>query len=137
LKIEEARFGFDKQGSPCLIAKCQIGIDEKSGKFGCGFALAQDSPKGKLYLFAFRDTPRNAIAIANDTEQSIKWLQAALEKNGYKWYHFYYTGVQEDPYLGKPWYAFMVPFDAEGWNELPESVRQDFQKMLDLLKSRA
>lgn len=32
-------------------------------------------------------------------------------------------------------YAFMVPFDAEGWNELPLSVRKDFEKMLELLKS--
>jgi len=63
-------------------------------------------------------------------QKAIEWLEEALEKNGYKWYHYYESGVQKVNGL----YAFMVPFDAEGWNDLPGDIRKLFQKMLKLLK---
>jgi len=131
MKIEETRFGFDKEGNPCLMAKCRIDIEETSGKFRCGFGLARDRKTGELYLFAFREHTDNPIAVLTKKENVINWIEKVLEKNGYKWYHLYVSGVEKV----NGWYAFMVPFDAEGWNELPNDVRQEFEKMLNLLKT--
>lgn len=129
LIVEEAKFGFDKDDNPCLMAKCRMSIDERSGKFKCGFGLFRGD-RGRLILFAFRDRPNNPIGMVKDAEKAVKWLEKALEKNGYKWYHLYVSGVEQVD----RWYAFMVPFDAEGWTELTEDARRDFEKMLKLLK---
>jgi len=131
LKVVEARFVIDKEGNPAVISRCLLGVEETSGKFQMGFGLARDRPTGEIFLFAFRDYTQNLIAALKDKQKAIEWLKKALEKNGYKWYHFYHSGVQEVNGL----YAFMVPFDAEGWNELPSTVRVEFEKMLNLLKT--
>jgi hypothetical protein len=130
LRVEEAHFGFDKDGNPCLTAKCRVGVYETSGKFNCGFGLAKDG--GRLYLFAFRENPNNPIAAIKDMEDAVKWLEKALEKNGYRWHYTYCSDVEEE--VPSKMYVFMVPFTAEGWVELPDSVRESFQKMLDMLK---
>jgi len=130
LKVVEARFVIDEEGNPAVISRCRMGIEEKSGKFQMGFGLARDRQTRELYLFAFRDRPTNPIAALTSKQKAIEWLEKALEKNGYKWCHFHESGVQKVDGL----YAFMVPFDAEGWNELPGDVRELFQKMLKLLK---
>jgi hypothetical protein len=129
MRVEEAKFGFDMEGNPCLTAKCQVDIDETSGKFKCGFGLLKDD-KGKLILFAFRDTPENLIGAVKQKEDAIKWLEKALEKNGYKWYLHYASGLEQV----NGWYAFMVPFNAEGWTELNESIRNTFEDMLKMLR---
>jgi hypothetical protein len=131
LKVEEAHFGFDRNGNPCLTAKCRVGVYETSGKFNCGFGLARD--RERLYLFAFRENPNNPIAAIKDREDAIKWLEKALEKNGYRWHYTYCSDVEEE--VPSKMYVFMVPFTAEGWVELPDSVRESFQKMLDMLKA--
>jgi hypothetical protein len=56
-----------------------------------------------------------------------------LEKNGYRWHYTYCSDVEEE--VPSKMYVFMVPFTAEGWVELPDSVRESFQKMLDMLKA--
>lgn len=123
-----AKLLIDKDGNPCIVAKCIMGIHETKGKFGVGFGLAKIN--GNLSLFAFRETTDNPIAVLSDKEKAIEWLEKALEKNGYKWYHFYTSEVEEIDGL----YAFMVPFDAEGWNRLDNNHRETFRKMLGLLK---
>jgi len=107
-----------------------MGVFETSGKFQMGFGVARDRKTEELYLFCFRDEPHNAIAALKDRKKAVEWLETALKKNGYKWYHFYESGVE--PVDGM--WAFAVPFDASGWNELPDSVREMFQKMLELLQ---
>jgi hypothetical protein len=52
LRVEEAHFGFDGDGNPCLTAKCRVGVYETSGKFNCGFGLARDGERLYLLLFA-------------------------------------------------------------------------------------
>jgi len=130
LKVVESRFGFDKDDNPAVISKCKMEVFETSGKFQMGFGLARDRQTGELYLFAFRDHVNNPIAILRDKQKAIEWIDKALEKNGYKWYHIYTSDVEK---VDGMW-AFAVPFDAEGWNELPESVRTEFQKMISLLR---
>jgi hypothetical protein len=129
MRVEEAKFGFDKEGNPCLIAKCRVDVDETSGKFKCGFGLLRGNGN-ELFLFAFRDNPDNPIAIVKNKEEAIRWLKATLDKNGYKWYHLYVSGVEQVD----GWYAFMVPFNAEGWAQLSESVRKTLQDMLKMLE---
>jgi len=131
LKVVEARFALDKEGNPAIIARCLMGVEETSGKFQMGFGVARDRPTQEMFLFAFRDYTQNVIATLNEKQKAIEWLEKALEKNGYKWYHLYHSGVEEINGL----YAFMVPFDAEGWNELPPTVRIYFEEMLNLLKT--
>lgn len=126
----EARFVIDNEGNPAVVSKCEMGVFETGGKFPMGFGLARDRQTGELYLFAFRERTDNPIAVLRLRQKAIEWLEKALEKNGYKWYHLYTSSVERVNGL----YAFMVPFDAEGWNELPESVREIFQKMLTLLE---
>jgi len=130
LKVVEARFVIDKDGNASIISRCEMGVFETSGKFPMGFGLARDRQTGELYLFAFRERTDNPIAVLRNRQKAVEWLEKVLEKNGYKWYHLYTSGVERVDGL----YAFMVPFDAEGWNELPQSVRADFEKMLNLLK---
>jgi len=124
----KANFAFDNEGNPCLAAECQIGIDE-SGKFKCGFGLLRND-KGQLTLCAFKDTPEHPIAFLRNKEDAIKWLEKTLEKNGYRWYHIYTSEIEQIGGL----YAFMIPFDATGWVELPEDVRNSFQTMVKMLK---
>jgi hypothetical protein len=128
MRVEEAKFGFDMEGNPCLMAKCQVDIDETSGKFKCGFGLLRDG--NKLILFAFKDKPSNPIATVKDKDEAVRWLKAALDRNGYKWFLLYVSGIEQVD----GWCAFMVPFDASGWAELSESVRSTFQQMIKMLE---
>jgi len=130
MKVVESRFAFDKEGNPAVVSKCQMGVFETKGKFQLGLGIARERETGELYLFAFRDNPQNTIAALKERRKAIEWLEKALEKNGYKWYHLYTSDLEE---VDGMW-AFAVPFDAEGWNELPPSVQEAFKKMLELLK---
>lgn len=133
MKVVRARFTIDKDGNPSIISQCNIGIDETNGKFQMGFGLARDRTTQELHLFAFRSHPSNPIAVLRHRKKAVEWVKKALEKNGYKWCHIYTSDVERVNGM----YAFMVPFDAEGWNELPEDVRQTFNKMLEVLEKEA
>lgn len=130
MRIIESRFVLDKEGNPAVVSKCKMGVFETKGKFPMGFGLARDRKTNTLYLFAFRAHPSYPIAALMDRKKAIEWLEKALEKNGYKWYHYYESRVERVNGL----WAFAVPFDAEGWNELPPDVRALFLKMLKMLK---
>jgi len=125
----KANFAFDNEGNPCLIAEAKIGIDE-GGKFKCGFGLLRGE-QNQLMLFAFKDTPEHPIAVLKRKEDAVKWLEKALEKNGYAWYITYTSEIEQVD----GFYAFVIPFDASGWVELPETVRSTFKQMVKMLKA--
>jgi len=130
MKVVETKMGIDKEGNAVVIHVCEAGVFEDHLKFKVGFALARDQQRGGYILFAFRGNPKQPLAFIKDREKAVAFIKSILEKGGYKWIVQYKSEVEQVDGM----YAFFVPFNAEGWNEITPDIRTTLEQMLQYLE---
>lgn len=123
------KLGVDKDGKPVVMCVCLAGVYEEKLSFGVGFGLMEVD--GSYYFIAFKDSPRNILAVIKKRENAVEYVKRLLEHRGFRWINEYRSEIEEEIPSG---YSFFVPFSQSGWTQLDGETKETLRKMLKILE---
>lgn len=137
MKVIRGKFGFDKDLKPAFFVSCKLdNVDEKDGHFPLTFAIVTIEQKkmltavqGETNIGQNTFKKEQIIAIANPII-AVFWLKSLIEEKKYRCVLTYYSDIEK---IDNQVDAFMVPFTAEHFTEIPDVP--GYEEMLKLLQS--
>jgi hypothetical protein len=132
MKVIHAKFGFDERLKAAFYCKCKIGANEegKAGIFGVQFAVIHPDPTpGRNALIALKDG-KELLAMA-DPIIAVDWVKSVIAEKKYHWVHTYYSEVE---HVSRQVNVIKLPFEVDGYTEVPEDAIKELEKALVLLQ---